>query len=357
MLRDLVNKPQKTEPRSILYFRRSVITFSLILLITSFVILCHKVLNEKSTISSTFTTSSSLPAPAINLAFGFEFNISCLLYYDYHGTIVKNCDEYVQQPKLTENEDHSFVGNFLGNISLKGYGDEGGVLFVFLNININNKLLNLNDSNQETSFRMIAFDSEDTQSNAPVTPFEESLFYLNKYTVAEHFIYKLGFSRKFRKTLVPTLLTYIGFQGTYVTKPYIESIMQIAPMISSNPNYLTIRISPRSFIVEEEQEQRNGNIINILGNIAALYSSIVFIYVFLFGVDSMRPWGFVHKGCCGFRRFEERTKEKLSQSVRAPDLEAGFEERILYLEKFRRFLEKNVIDASLLESIGETTSQ
>ncbi|CAG8581805.1 11892_t:CDS:2 [Funneliformis caledonium] len=294
-------------------------------------------LNEKPTISSTFTTSDSLPAPAI----------------DYHGTNVEKCDEYVQQPIFTGNIDHSFVGNFLGNISLTGYGDEG-VHFVFLNINVKNELLNLNDSNQETSFRMTAFDSEDTQSNAPITPFEESLFYLNKYTVAENFIYKFGFSRKFRKTLFPSLLTYIGFAGTYFTKPYIESIMQSAPMISSNPNYLTVRISPRSFIIEEEQEQRSGSVINILGNIAALYSSIVFIYVFLFGVDSMRPWGVIHKGCCGFRRIEEKTKEKLSQSVQPPDLEDGLdglEKRILYLETFKRFIEKNVIDASLLESI------
>ncbi|CAG8664939.1 11040_t:CDS:2 [Funneliformis mosseae] len=333
MLRDLYNKPQKTEADSIWWFRRSVILFSLILLIASFIILCHKMLNEKPTISSTFTTSDSLPAPAN----------------------VEKCDEYVQQPIFTGKIDHPFVGNFLGNISLTGYGDEG-VHFVFLNINVKNKLLNLNDSNQETSFRMTAFDSEDTQSNAPITPFEESLFYLNKYTVAENFIYKLGFSRKFRKTLCPSPLTYIGFAGTCFTKPYIESIMQSAPMISSNPNYLTVRISPRSFIVEEEQEQRSGSVINILGNIAALYSSIVFIYVFLFGVDSMRPWGFVHKGCCGFSRIEERTKEKLSQSVQPPDREDGLEKRILYLETFKCFIEQNFIDASLLESIRETTS-
>ncbi|CAG8582259.1 3649_t:CDS:2, partial [Ambispora gerdemannii] len=41
--------------------------------------------NEKPDISSTFVPIDSLYAPAVHLALGYKFNISCMLYYDYKG--------------------------------------------------------------------------------------------------------------------------------------------------------------------------------------------------------------------------------------------------------------------------------
>nr|CAG8553258.1 8336_t:CDS:2 [Entrophospora candida] len=205
-----------------------------------------------------------------------------------------------------------------------------------------------------------------------LSPYEESLFYMNKYTLTGNLLFKLGYSRKTRKTLIPTFLNYVGIPSeNYFTQHYIESTIQDVPAQPSNTAFLTVRISPQNFITEEEQEQRHSTLLTALGTIAAYYSSVVFIYVFLFGVESMKPWGFIHTGCCGFRRetkvslipiLESGTKEQLKNSKSSAVTETPTEpgsstapeilsERIRKLESFRIFLEDFVVDTSLLESV------
>jgi len=67
----------------------------------------------------------------------------------------------------------------------------------------------------------------------------------------------------------------------------------------------------------------------------------------------VRPWGVIHNGCCGIGR---KTKERLTEKVNSPDAGTSFEgllQRVLELEGFRRFLEGNVIDTTLLEAIRD----
>ncbi|CAG8687209.1 11677_t:CDS:2, partial [Ambispora gerdemannii] len=208
------------------------------------------------------------------------------------------------QPIMTDDTDYPFVGRFSpkGDITLTAYNGteikEGkaapGPTFVYLRINITDPtfdlavLITIIDINMAINeYRYV----ESESGTKRPSPFEESLFYLNKYTLSGGFFYKLGFSRKIRKTFAQEYLSYIGLPQTYHKIPYIESGMQSVPMASLNTTNLIVRISPRSFIIEEEQEQRTLTILGTLGTIAAYYSSIAFIYVFLFGVDSMTPWG------------------------------------------------------------------
>ncbi|RIA92811.1 hypothetical protein C1645_764137 [Glomus cerebriforme] len=119
-------------------------------------------------------------------------------------------------------------------------------------------------------------------------------------------------------------------------------------MKTLDTNYLKVRMSPRDFILQEEQEQRNDTIIGALGTIAAYYGTIVFIYVFLFGVESMRPWGVIHNGCCGLRKFKS-DPEKILALASSPDSETDIEQRIRVLEEFKEFLKDNVVEITLLD--------
>ena len=68
----------------------------------------------------------------------------------------------------------------------------------------------------------------------------------------------------------------------------------------------------------------------------------------------MRPWGIIHNGCCGFRKLERKTKERLTERVSSSETSTDLESlsrRVIELEGFKRFLEGNVIDTSLLEAI------
>ncbi|KAF0365655.1 hypothetical protein F8M41_013819 [Gigaspora margarita] len=359
MWRDLKG-PSKSEPPSILNIRRFVIISSFTLLLGSILALFFKMYKEQPIISTTFNPVDTLPAPAM----------------------VDTCNNYVTQPeKINDDDNYPFAGNFSpkANINLHKYEDENGPYFVFLDIVIVDpnfpKLIN--DSTQISSFRMIAFDSYNdyiirnksfVSPSHQISSFEKSLYYMNKYTLSNNYIYKFGYNRNTRTFLSDSALNYIGMPLSQPPSPYIESIIQPVPMSSSNINNITLRISPRSFIVGDEQEQRHSTVMSIFGIIAAFYSSLMFFYVFLFGVDSIRLWGVVHSGCCGIRLFKEKT-EDLIKDVIDKDIESAnilnnsredplasiqyFQEssrnprtitsRIKELENFRDFIEKNVI--------------
>jgi len=78
---------------------------------------------------------------------------------------IRKCDEYVTQPQNIGKDDYPIVGKFspnlpnLPNITLRQYGNPDGPYFVFLNINLTNPYRVFNDSAQESSFRMVAYDS------------------------------------------------------------------------------------------------------------------------------------------------------------------------------------------------------
>nr|CAG8589656.1 11363_t:CDS:2 [Entrophospora candida] len=329
MLSHIFKKPQETEPRSILYFRRSVIVISLLFLIGTLVILCFRVFDEQSNITTTLAPINNPIVPG----FGQDFNISCSLYYDYYGTNSTSCDEYIVQPKKIGYDNYPYVGYFSpkGNINLTKYNDTVGLHFVYLHINIKNSTA---PDDYTREFRMTLYDAGkffhkidvyillNKDFNTSVTPFEESLFYMNKHTLTGH---------------------------------SVEDI----PVNPSSTDYAIIRISPQSFIIAEEQEQslivlynRSNTIISTIGTIAAFHSAAVFIYVFLFGVDSIKPWGFAHSGCCGFKR---KAKEGLLPIVepRAQKSSEKLLGRIEELESFKIILEKYVVNTSLLETIKE----
>src|ERR1051325_2299520 len=101
-----------------------------------------------------------------------------------------SCNEFIEQPVDTHEDEHRYRGKFSpkGNISLTKYGySKTGPYFVFLNIKINDITFDtakFNYSALEAFFKMEIYDSKETYSKLPETPFEESLFYVNKYTLA-----------------------------------------------------------------------------------------------------------------------------------------------------------------------------
>ncbi|KAF0486233.1 hypothetical protein F8M41_022710 [Gigaspora margarita] len=359
MWRDCFKGSQKSEPSSILNIRRLIIISSFIMLLGSIIALFFKMSKEQPIISTTFYSVDTLPAP-------------------------DTCNKYVTQAEKTNDDDnYPFAGNFSPktNINLHKYEDKNGPYFVFLDIAIvdPNFPKIINDSTQISSFRMIAFDSDNdyiirnksfVSPSHHISPFENSLYYMNKYTLSSSYIYKFCYNRNIRSFLSDSVLNYIGIPLSQPPRPYIESIIQPVPMSNSSTNNmsLSLRISPRSFIVGDEQEQRHSTVMGIFGTIAAIYSSLMFFYVFLFGVDSMRLWGVVHSGCFGIRLFKEETKtiinndlesiitsdSNILNSSRDPqassqDLQESSQDsqtitsRIKELEKFRCFIEMNVI--------------
>ncbi|RIB09462.1 hypothetical protein C2G38_2108557 [Gigaspora rosea] len=356
MLGHLIKGPQRVEPKLVLRFRRIIIILSLILLIIALLTLCIRVFNERPTVSTTIKRDDKVLAPIIYMQFKYNFSISCFLYYSINGTIVTSCDDCISQPTLVSDIDFPYIGRFSPkhDIGLTKYSDPGPY-FVYLNMYVNTTGLSFNDTAQDSIFRMVAFDAEkDFLYSNSTSPFEESLFYSNKYSLARNSIYKFLYNRKIRKMIDKQheYLSMIGFPSKY-NEPlnYIESIIEPLPMIlnSSDQPYSVVRVNPRDFTKVEEEEQ--STIIGAIGTVVAFYSSVVFIYIFLFGVDSIRPWGIVHN-CCGIK---EKTQKKLLKDVHlinTDDLESLIQ-RVNEIEHFHKYLRNNVVDTSLFVSIQQ----
>ncbi|CAG8508223.1 1767_t:CDS:2, partial [Dentiscutata heterogama] len=269
-----------------------------------------------------------------------------------------SCDDYIIQPTFGSDIDFPFIGSFSPkfDIRLTKYNDSGP-FFIYLLLFVNTTGLLFNDTAQDSTFRMVAFDAEKNLFNSNSTSlFEDSLFYKNKYLLAKNSQNIFLYNRRIRKEIDKRqqYLSIIGFLPKYdETLNYIESNIETLPMIqnSSDQLYTVVRINPRDFTMIEEREQRQNTIMGALGTVLAFYGCFVFIYVSLFGVDSIRPWGIVHN-FCGIR---EKTQEKLIKNMQlknTDDLESLIQ-RVNDMENFYHYLRLNVIDSSLFVSIQQ----
>ncbi len=71
----------------------------------------------------------------------------------------------------------------------------------------------------------------------------------------------------------------------------------------------------------------------------------------------MKPWGLAHSGCCKFRRLKKKTETKLKEELILKNLsvtEDDLKIRIMELENFKSFLEKNIVEASLYTSLFDS---
>ncbi|CAG8585600.1 3229_t:CDS:2, partial [Cetraspora pellucida] len=202
-------------------------------------------------------------------------------------------------------------------------------------MHVNTTGLSFNDTAQDSTFRMVAFDAEkDLFYSNSSSPFEESLFYLNKYLLARNSQYILLYNRKILKAIDKRqkVLSIIGFPTKHEAPlNYIESYIDSFPMTlnSSVQPYCVVRVNPRDFFIVEEEEQRHSTV----------------------RVDSIQPWGVVHN-CCGIK---EKTQKKLLRevhSINTDDLESLIQ-RVNDIENFHHYLRHSVIDSSLFVSIQQ----
>nr|CAG8511409.1 10623_t:CDS:2 [Entrophospora candida] len=265
MLQDLIKKRRKTESTSILCFRRSAILMLFLVLTLFFVILLMKLINEKITISSSFSPIESIPPPDIYLSHYGEFNITCMCKLS--GEPPENCDSYVTQP-IETNHSRRYIGKFVPKeiwlTEAKGQRSNT----VYLSINVGNNTTNTT----YTVYKMMlmqVFDSEyDPMSDnfffdKTTTPFIRSRAHMNRYYLSGNAI---------RQTMTNSILNYLGIPPRYISQKFVESEIR---NVTGDPSLITVAITPKYFMVEEEVEQRNSTLISIVGSILGYYSAIL----------------------------------------------------------------------------------
>ncbi|PKB97346.1 hypothetical protein RhiirA5_506647 [Rhizophagus irregularis] len=118
-------------------------------------------------------------------------------------------------------------------------------------------------------------------------------------------------------------------------------------------------LDPNSFLLEEQTEQRNKNALSVISNVLSIFGALFTFYALLFGVSSIKPWGFMHK-----RVFNSTTKKTLNEKLKPkPTLlfSANPEYDNLDLKEeligLKEFLKLYVINISWLEEDNIKTSK
>ncbi|CAG8548231.1 20145_t:CDS:2, partial [Racocetra persica] len=101
-----------------------------------------------------------------------------------------------------------------------------------------------------------------------------------------------------------TVSDFTSFPPNYddTTFYYIESEIQTVPVTQNSDNLkdpqfsnlAILNIHPSTSMVEIEKEQKNRNMADIIGTVAAIYTVMLAFYLFLFEKPIAEPFGFIY---------------------------------------------------------------
>ncbi|CAG8579282.1 22628_t:CDS:2 [Cetraspora pellucida] len=292
--------------------------------------------NEQITISSTYTKIDNLTLPN-----DVPFNITCSKALN-SGSVLP-CKEHINATMIFDNSSRPYFGAFWNSINKKQLSlsesvDGIGHINLYITFSALTRgtlLMQLYDPDYDILDPK--FDENDL--------FSRSLNYDNNYYLSLGFNYELTFTRNVRHSISNKATNYIGIQQTYIDKKFIRSTIQMYLFnYTPTPNAIQVEISSGPFQMEEQ-------VLSILANILAYYGFASALYIVLFGVEKISPWGIVHKGfCCFFRNIKKKTEVEIKKKISDDTDDKTYEVKSEKEDpKMISYLEKCVIDFSLAD--------
>ncbi|KAF0499959.1 hypothetical protein F8M41_020365 [Gigaspora margarita] len=304
ILGDLFQKNRRTEPVSIYWLRVFVIILLLAILIGYILLISLDIYNDQPIIKNSFIEETSFLVPAVSIVFINKTRISCFFEYANNGTreYDKNCLQYISQPIEPDNNgyyhgeffNNSFENNLMFSAKLNGGLSSLGFMFYLDNNNNNNDSI------------PIGFDLVNKELRSSHELFigvyemiPNSTIILNGYNFNDRNTYRIKIKRRLKEVMMPSWKNYLGFpmlEKLY----YITSTSETLPSLNvtgfSTP-VAAIILEPESFITQVESDHRTKTILSSLGLIGGAWGIITSFYAFLFGNDTISPWGIFQKYC------------------------------------------------------------
>ncbi|CAJ0647010.1 2182_t:CDS:2 [Entrophospora sp. SA101] len=347
----LCRKRRETEPISIVICKR--FTVILFVLITSVVLIILSIgaYNDLPTIKRVYSSATQIPAPVIYMQSAWQFEIACSIFFtkidNEEGTID---DKYIIQPTKPTIPDENNSTYWRGSISptnLSFISDinkaENQAAITELNLMFTITDPNYNEANNgSVRFNIYIHDQEYDPLNDPFvnesdnySNFVKSLRRKSFYSTGNR--YSLEISRKQRSLLQDSPLNNLGLSVRYPSRNYIVTDDHLVGRMA-NSSYAILHIVPQTFLLETEVEQRNKNALTVISNVLAVWGGLSSFYIFLFGANSIKPWGFIQENI-----FKSEIRYKLGLAPFSKN-EGNPEERIDALETF---LKNHVVDVDV----------
>ncbi|RGB23699.1 hypothetical protein C1646_774134 [Rhizophagus diaphanus] len=345
---DLLYKHRRSEPTILLGLKLFTMIILMACLTSYLVVVIIDVKQDSPIIATSFTNVDAVPLPVFD---GDNRAVECLLedtrvYYD--ETTKAYFGVYTPSP------------NVLFNDLMKR-------LFLILSIN--------EDFTPGITQEMTlhAFDSEYDiyyKNLSELSVYDNSILTLNRYSVEPSQIYDFTYSRVIRELIKPNWMNDFGVPPTYEQKSNIESTLLGGPSAynSTDSSLISFEIRPKSKnVIRIDKEVRSKTYLSGLGLIGGAWGLMAAVYAFLYGANTLRPWGAVQSYCCGFSR---STQKKLKNALPiipffdtthndnfknySPDRELSLAERNeLRISGLELFLQEYVVDVHYLDGIRD----
>ncbi|GES92293.1 galactose oxidase [Rhizophagus clarus] len=303
-LSNFLGKHRRSEPKHLFGLK----IFTMIILISSLAgylaILIIGVNQDAPTIVTYYANVDGVRPP--NLHFGtiyYNTSVVCQEVHMVNGAFVPaDCSRDIKQSYYDKN----FYTSYLPSKD------------VFFSKSVNHVILNFfvhEEITQPWALTLMAYDSgRDLFYQNSVDYFDDFVFTMNSYIIKPNQNYIFTFSHLIREVIVPSWMNDFGVPPTYDIKPYIMSDLIQGPMQDDNSGkVISFTIQPKYIdTIQVDRDVRTRTYLGGLGLIGGAWGLTAAIYKFLFGTNTLRPWGAVQSYCCGFSRW---TQKKLKDSL------------------------------------------
>ncbi|CAJ0642861.1 9357_t:CDS:2 [Entrophospora sp. SA101] len=348
----LCKRPRKSEPVSVVLFRKFIVILFVLIVLTVLVILSIGVNRDTPTITRKYLKMENFPVPVVTIKNSFQYSMGCRYFFNKSTINGTSCIEYVKQPTHNDSSNQwggSFSSDTLSFIDASSMTkNQRDIAILELSFKITDLKYNITN-NGSIIFDVFMHDQEYdpyddilASGTDDYSIFAKSLQESVNYNTGN--IYTLRILRKQRTILKDSPLNDLGLSQKYPSQTYVvtnDRTIGTAPDVSST----IFRIYPQDFLLETETGQRNKNALSVISNVLAVWGGLTAFYIFLFGADSIKPWGFIQA-----RILINETRNKL-MSAPFSKKEGTPEERIEALETF---LKDHVIDVGLIDQLNKS---
>ncbi|CAG8712382.1 2468_t:CDS:2, partial [Dentiscutata erythropus] len=312
-----------------------------------FTILVVEITAEAPTIIQTFASVDKLPVPAILSSFK------------------GSCDKYLTKIQFIDSLNVSVIYFMANDISLMPTGT--GFIRISMNSSQYNDFSYYNDGLpfvhtyvtdiESSPIHPVNGQIDQTGLTQLYNSNNISALYTN-ILMANNQEQIVFFTRRIRNIISPRFKDLLGFAPTLISSSYVDPVIQSVPLPNSNNTggYTSVlQICPQNYVVNVLTEQRTRTLLSTFGLIGSLWTIAVGIYIFLFGIDKLSPFGCVQSCPC----FRSKARKKLKDALEVIPFTSSSKAEQLQdrLNALELFLSERIFDIEYLEDLENVYKQ
>ncbi|CAB5093648.1 unnamed protein product [Rhizophagus irregularis] len=395
---------RRSEPTTLLVLKLLMMIILVACLTGYLSIVIIDVVQDAPIAKTSFVESNTIRPPNFIFRSQYNFTISdCLEEYtkinDTQNTNVNCTMSDIIQPSEKYGPDQYYFGYYQPSPGVFFYNYDksdnyNAMTYLFIGLIVNDAN-NTPDQRLQAMIDIMAFDSDYDplikyfkekkfyELNTPeaielTSSYDKSIITTNSYTLVLNQLYQFVYHRKIEELIRPSWMNDFGIPPTYENKSHIESTLLATSLPINNivnNNTIAIFVHPMGKTVQINKKlgkyhyDLNRTYLGGVGLIGGAWGLAAAIYSWLFGADTLRPWGVVQSYCCGFSRL---TQKKLRTTLPTipffntinPDVKnhpskyalSLTEQNKLILERIdslELFLQEYVVDVHYLNDIRE----